>query len=422
MNKNYAKLKEISTYFTEETLKNILHIIYNGREINILNWNFFSPNLKGDNYLSIINKVKVTGNIDGKKLEVNLVVKSLPTSISRRNAYRSPEFFRNEIAFYTKIVPKFEEFLKEKNQLQLLCIPRHYSSISDGNNDYIALEDISTSGYKTIDRRTCFDKDLCMIILKTLAKFHAISFALKDQKKETFMEIIEHVNETYFSYKHWNWYKNFHKRLIDISKNALAMEYPGSQAEEKFNSYKPNDLYQKGIDLCNRKYHSTSVITQGDSWIPNYMINKTTKRKVVMLDFQLARCTSPVLDVSPFIYVCTERSIWYENFDILLKFYYNELANAIHLLGSNPEKLYSWDTFMKEVKKKFIFGIIYAMELIPMSLLDPSEAFDLDVTDNNMNEEVIDIANIWTLSNIKSKDGRLRLASVIVHGVQNGFL
>lgn len=129
------------------------------------------------------------------------------------------------------------------------------------------------------------------------------------------------------------------------------MEYPGSQAEQKFNSYKPNDLYQKGIDLCNRKYHSTSVITQGDSWIPNYMINKTTQRKVVMLDFQLARCTSPVLDVSPFIYVCTERSIWYENFNILLKFYYDELANAIHLLGSNPEKVYSWDTFMNEVNK-----------------------------------------------------------------------
>lgn len=63
------------------------------------------------------------------------------------------------------------------------------------------------------------------------------------------------------------------------------------------------------------------------------------------------------------------------------------------------------------------------MELIPMSLLDPSEAFELDVTNNNINnEEDIDIANIWTLSNIKSKDGRLRLASVIVHGVQNGFL
>lgn len=62
------------------------------------------------------------------------------------------------------------------------------------------------------------------------------------------------------------------------------------------------------------------------------------------------------------------------------------------------------------------------MELIPMSLLDPSEAFELDVPNNNTHEEDIDIANIWTLSNIKSKDGRLRLASVIVHGVQNGFL
>lgn len=62
------------------------------------------------------------------------------------------------------------------------------------------------------------------------------------------------------------------------------------------------------------------------------------------------------------------------------------------------------------------------MELIPMTLLDPSEAFDLDVINDDLSEEDIDIANIWTLSNIKTKDGRLRLASIIVHGVQNGFL
>lgn len=103
INKNYAKLKEISTYFTEETLKNILHIIYNGKEINILSWDFLSPNFKGDNYLSIINKIKVTSTIDGKEIILNLLVKSLPTSINRRIAYRSPEFFRNEIAFYTKV-------------------------------------------------------------------------------------------------------------------------------------------------------------------------------------------------------------------------------------------------------------------------------------------------------------------------------
>lgn len=62
------------------------------------------------------------------------------------------------------------------------------------------------------------------------------------------------------------------------------------------------------------------------------------------------------------------------------------------------------------------------MELIPMSLLDPSEAFDLDAQNDDLYEKDMDIANIWTLSNIKTKDGRLRLASVIVHGVQNGFL
>lgn len=113
-------------------------------------------------------------------------------------------------------------------------------------------------------------------------------------------------------------------------------------------------MFQKAINFCNRKYQSTSVVSQGDSWLPNYMIREATN-EVIILDFQLARCASPVLDLSTSFYSCTEKPLWDEKFDTFLKYYYNELSNNITLLGSNPENVYSWSTFMKEVNYINIF-------------------------------------------------------------------
>lgn len=139
------------------------------------------------------------------------------------------------------------------------------------------------------------------------------------------------------------------EKLVRIAKNAVAVEYPGSEAEKKLSSYEAADLFQKASELCSRKYQPTSIIVQGDSWVPNFMARETPENEALILDFQLARCVSPVLDVSTFIYACTDKAIWNERFDTLLKFYHNELCDIITLLGSNPEKLYPWDTFMKEV-------------------------------------------------------------------------
>lgn len=101
--KDYAKLTEVSNRFTEETLKNILHNEYKGKEINVLSWDFGDANAKGDNYLSTVYKITIVGTADGKEVEIRMVVKGLPNNIGRRNTYRSTEFFSNEISFYTKV-------------------------------------------------------------------------------------------------------------------------------------------------------------------------------------------------------------------------------------------------------------------------------------------------------------------------------
>ncbi|KAK9298051.1 hypothetical protein QLX08_008407 [Tetragonisca angustula] len=389
INKEYGKLTEISVHFTEETLKHILRVVNNGKEVNVLSWDFDGTSSKGDNYLSTIYKIKVIGTVDGKEIEVGSVIKSLPKNIGRRKTYRSAEFFSNEIMFYTKIIPQFDIFVKEKYQAQMLCIPRHFVSVMDGENDFVALENVTFLGYGPID-----------------------------QKPDKFKEIVGYLHETYYSDKHWNWYKRFHEKIVDITKDALARECPNSEAEKKFKPYKAEDLFQKAIKLCNRKYHSTSVVSQGDSWLPNYMVREATN-EIIILDFQLARCASPVLDLSTSFYSCTEKPLWDEKFDTFLKYYYNELSKNITLLGSNPENVYSWSTFMKETKEQFIFGMIFAMEIIPMVLLDDTDVFDLDDIEDDSG---VDIADIWTVSFIKTKEGRRRMANMIIHAVEKGFL
>lgn len=132
----------------------------------------------------------------------------------------------------------------------------------------------------------------------------------------------------------------------------MAKEYPGSKAEQRFNSFKPGELYLKAAEFCTRTKAPTSVINQGDSWAPNFMVraNSSGKLDVLMLDFQLARCVSPILDLCFLIYSCTDKALRDQYFDDLLKYYHQELSRTIKVLGSDPDKIYPWDLFMKEVK------------------------------------------------------------------------
>ncbi|CAL1685604.1 unnamed protein product [Lasius platythorax] len=424
-NKRCASLSEINNKFTEEVLTNILSKACNRKEVQLTDWNFNEGSAKGDNYLSNVYKGKVNGIINDnprQHVQVNIIVKSMPKNPGTRKTLRCAEFFRNEIAFYTEVASKFVNFLADKGQSDLLCIPRHIISFTDNENDFLVLEDASCLGFRTASRQNCLDWTECTAILKTLAKFHAISFAYKDQKKEEFIKITDSLKETFFGSNHWDWYKSYHKKIQDVIKHAIATEYPNSEAETKYNSYKFGVIFTKCRELCERRDAPTSIVTEGDCWAPNFLIRdiEQSQKEALMLDFQLARCVSPILDISFLVYSCTLKSFRDQYFDDILKIYHSELSNAIKSLGSDPEKIYPWDLFMKEVKNYFIFGVVFALESIPFCLLDPSQSFDLDAIIKN--DEIVDISDVWTVSNIKTSSGRQRLADLIVHADEKGYI
>lgn len=137
------------------------------------------------------------------------------------------------------------------------------------------------------------------------------------------------------------------------------MEYPGHPAEAKFNTYEPaKKLFDKSTELCKRQHAPTSVINQGDSWAPNFLarnIGDGDKEQALLLDFQLARVASPVLDLAFLVYACSDKATLDEHFDDMLKTYHSTLSSAIKALGSDPEKIYPWFLFQEEVEFSHFF-------------------------------------------------------------------
>lgn len=73
---------------------------------------------RGSSYLSEVNRLKITGQLEEEDFHVTSIVKSLPRSLSRRLTFRSAEFFSRETEFYDKIWVGFEGFQRRHKILE----------------------------------------------------------------------------------------------------------------------------------------------------------------------------------------------------------------------------------------------------------------------------------------------------------------
>ncbi|XP_014214807.1 uncharacterized protein LOC106643981 [Copidosoma floridanum] len=426
MNKDLSLLKGVSVYFTEETLRSVVAKEKNvdPKVVEILGWDFGRANAKGDSHLSVVQRVKIKSKVNDNETEMSYIVKSFPQNIGRKKTFRSEEFFYNEITFYNEVATKFEEYLKSKGQSQLMLIPRCYASLLDGDNDYIVLQDVSVDGFGPLVRQASLTYEQCKSAAETLARFHAISFGFKRERKEEFEEMVSKLMETFYREDLYEkWYKRFFEStLVRIARDSLAKEYPGSRGEKVFNSYQPIDFFKKSTELCcSRAHEPTSVIGQGDAWAPNFLAREAHpgKFELLLLDFQLARCCSPVLDIVFFIYSCTDKTMRDQHYEDLLKNYYDELIMSMKLLDiPDAESVYPWDLFRKEVKEQSVYGLTFSLEAVPFTMMPEEEAFDLD----QIKEKEIDLVELFTLPNIKLSENRKRHADMILHAVENGYI
>ncbi|XP_061705532.1 uncharacterized protein LOC133516559 [Cydia pomonella] len=345
-----------------------------------------------------------------------LMLKHHPRNKTRGLSFRSADFFKNEINFYEKLLTELLEFQNSKeisgkydNHVKL-CFTH-----CDGKNDMICLQDVRTEGFKINE---IIDIEHGKLILKTLARFHALSFAFKTENPVKYKTITKEITETYYDERFWSWYKKLWSQICVVAINAIENEYPNSIYVNKIREF----AVPKRFKDLTKAVKQNNVILHGDCRSNNYLFKYINEIPVdvKMVDFQQVRCASPVLDVSSVIY---SNEALLKDYEGLLKYYHGNLAIRIKELNGEPD-VYTFDIFMEDVKKYSYFGLAFSFEAACTKLTYA------DITNKVCDEwicadvnkyKIVDIADAYEIKNLEKED-RQNLANSIVHCIDNDYI
>lgn len=150
----------------------------------------------GLGFLGIINTVAITNtNTDTEQSEteqkLHLIYKIPPTNEIRRKLLKSSLVFGREIDMYTKVLPAFMQFQQEKGintEDSFVAFPKLYAYEFDAKNDvyFLIMEDLRGKNFIQWPKNQSMPLDYVKYILMELGKFHAISFAMQDQRGREF--------------------------------------------------------------------------------------------------------------------------------------------------------------------------------------------------------------------------------------------
>uniref|UniRef100_A0A6P7FCC4 Uncharacterized protein LOC114327960 isoform X1 n=1 Tax=Diabrotica virgifera virgifera TaxID=50390 RepID=A0A6P7FCC4_DIAVI len=302
-------------------------------------------------YLSDINLVTVSYLTENNKPEtLNLIVK--------HDFYKKSPLialaFRIETHIYKTVLETFNQFLESKNLPSLNVIPRYFDSFTDENAQVIITENIVKLGYRLMDRIACADMNHCYVLLEAYAKFHALSFALKDQQPEKFKALCD--TEEFYSVYIDDQRDSIRKDITEI--NKLFKRKGDEDLANKLEQELKNRFTGK-ISLDSEE--EQAVFVHGDNWNHNHMFlydneNPTKPAAVMLIDWQLACLRSPAFDLALLLFlVCSKNEL--DQLEHLLQTYHKFLTNYLKQLGSS-EDLFTFEDLKRHWKDYSIFGIV----------------------------------------------------------------
>lgn len=244
----------------------------------------------GDGFLAVIKRVIVSGTRNGKTDKLPLICKLMPTSKARREQFNSDAVFIREAFMYSQVLPTFAAFQKEKG-LSLkdsFCeYPKCYGTLDDKENDrfVIVLEDLKATGYELFDKFKPADFNHVKLFVESLGKFHAVSFALKDQRPEVFAKYT-HLKDVFLQQIE-DQPEVMGPMFAYMFDKAIGAFKPEEEAEikalTKLKGSFVEELKRVGWGEASEPF---SIINHGDCWNNNMMYRYGTEvRKYFCLKF-----------------------------------------------------------------------------------------------------------------------------------------
>lgn len=343
---------------------------------------------RGDNYTATLYRIQLTGHRvcspdknRQQKWEKRVICKRLPENTVRREAYKSDKLFRNEVEFYTKIMPELIKYQTTRTDETFQAFPKCYLA----RHDLLIMEDLQTRNFQMPDRKTGLSVNEIQRVLSEVATLHSLGLAYKFECPEQFENLKSLIKEGIFCTANESWYKNYYEQLTTNAINMVSDILPSeSKYVRAMMDFIGNpSFFSQMVELVHTE-STLSAICHGDCWANNFLFKYNTNgdvEEVCLVDFQLIRYSSIALDVANLLYCCTSKSLREENLCSFIKHYTTELYKSLKVLCKLPEFLDTEEKleslFATELKLygKFAFGI--ALDIIPISTCSSEDAPDL---------------------------------------------
>ncbi|XP_030762360.1 uncharacterized protein LOC115887156 [Sitophilus oryzae] len=398
-----ALLTDLHKWVSAETLRK--------KNIEKYDLKVYGVDDKVDNYGSDIVFVDITAeNFDGEKRSYSLVVKYGQMMNELRDKLPIRDAFEREIDVYTKLVLAFHTLQQEKRLPIFNSIPKCFLSKFTPTEEVIILENLRQLGYTVYKKQTGMDVLHMKLVLKAYAHWHALSFALKDQKKEEFQEITE------------TWIKNPMKAFVGGVSGKL-INASQKQVFEILRNEDKEDLLEKYTRKIGKKNFveilmnllsnedAQSVVLHGDCWSSNFLFQyddgdteQQICKKVALVDFQMSSVNSPVFDLSYFIYSVADKD-GLTHFEELLNYYYDHFSNYLIELGSDPGVIFSYSDLLRHWRQYSIYGAVLSPMILMLVLNDKTLDFLLD------NDNFYDISK----DTVKKNEYKERIIAIAQH-------
>lgn len=230
----------------------------------------------GDNFQGVMVAVRLVGSkdVNGKfeKVTKHLLCKIPPSSSIRRNVYQSIFAFEREVKIYSKVLPIFDKFQEEKGltrEESFNSYPVTHVALCDEENDHhiLIMDDLRHQNFVMFPKEQSTNIEHATLVMKEMAKYHAVSFALKDQQPQLFEEFKES------------------DVLLNIIKNGKVKAVVEESLDRCFRVVK-NANYKKSIADMRERYieilenyasdefiGDSAIVTHGDCWNNNFLFS-----------------------------------------------------------------------------------------------------------------------------------------------------
>lgn len=229
-----------------------------------------------DGYIGVLSRVILTGIQNGFPKKLSLICKMAPENKDRRAEFNTVAIFEREVFVYRTILSSFVDFQRDKGIDKyngFFAFPKIYAAVCDVQKDHfvIIMDDLVEQGFQLWNRFMPMNLEHVKVFVAELGRFHAISFALRDQIPAMFDDFLS-MEDTLI--KHCQTRPDLLELMFEQSfEQVIECLDPNIDGEEIQKVQQLQQNYFKQLNECVERNSAGKygVFNHGDCWGNNLM-------------------------------------------------------------------------------------------------------------------------------------------------------